>query len=347
MKPICVCGHFAFGKDKLNGQTIKTKITTQALADAIGEENLMYVDTAGIRCMLMLIPKLLWAAIKCDNILIFPARKGLRVIIPILAFLRLFSSFKTHHLVIGGWLANFLAERPSLEKMYAKVVSYIYVETTVLGQALKERGYSQTVLMPNFKSLKILQPQELPVFNPNNPLQVCTFSRVMERKGIDEAVWAVSRANEKLGRTAYNLTIYGPVERGEEEWFEKLLSNLPDCAKYGGVVPYDKSTEVLQGCFALLFPTHFYTEGVPGTLIDAYASGVPVISSRWESFADVVSEGETGYGYAIGEADALCEMLVDFAQHPDKMLSLRTNCLNRAKDFLPQNLLPILLERLN
>jgi glycosyltransferase involved in cell wall biosynthesis len=113
------------------------------------------------------------------------------------------------------------------------------------------------------------------------------------------------------------------------------------------VVPYDKSTEVLQGCFALLFPTHFYTEGVPGTLIDAYASGVPVISSRWESFADVVSEGETGYGYAIGEADALCEMLVDFAQHPDKMLSLRTNCLNRAKDFLPQNLLPILLERLN
>ena len=175
MKPVCVCGHFAFGKDKLNGQTIKTKITSQALADAVGEENLMYVDTAGIRCMLMLVPKLLWAAIKCDNILIFPAHKGLRVIIPILAILRLIFSFKTHHLVIGGWLANFLAERPSLEKMYAKVVTYIYVETTVLGQALKERGYSQTVLMPNFKNLKILQPQELPVFNPNNPLQVCTF----------------------------------------------------------------------------------------------------------------------------------------------------------------------------
>ena len=192
-----------------------------------------------------------------------------------------------------------------------------------------------------------MKPQELPVFNPNNPLQVCTFSRVMERKGIDEAVWAVCRANEKLGRTAYNLTIYGPVERGEEEWFEKLLANLPDCAKYGGVVPYDKSTEGLQGSFALLFPTHFYTEGVPGTLIDAYASGVPVIASRWESCSDVVFEGETGYGYAIGEADALCEMLVDFAQHPEKMLSLRKNCLNRAKDFLPQNLLPILLERLN
>lgn len=347
MKPICVCGHFAFGKNKLNGQTIKTIITSQELAKAIGEENMMYVDTAGIHCMLMLIPRLFWAALKCNHILIFPARKGLRVIIPILAFLRLFLSFKVHHVVIGGWLAGVLAERPSLEKMYAKVVTYIYVETSVLGQALKERGYSQTVLMPNFKNLKILEPQELPDFIPNDPLRVCTFSRVMEQKGIDEAVWAVTRANEKLGRAAYSLTVYGPVERGEEEWFEKLQSNMPDCAKYGGVVPYDKSTEVLQGSFALLFPTHFYTEGVPGTLIDAYASGVPVIASRWESFADVVAEGETGYGYAMGEADALCKMLIDFAQHPDKVLSLRANCIDKAKDFLPQNLLPILLERLN
>lgn len=347
MKPICVCGHFAFGKNKLNGQTIKTIITSQELAKAIGEGNMMYVDTAGIHCMLMLIPRLFWAAIKCNHILIFPARKGLRVIIPILAFLRLFLSFKTHHLVIGGWLAGVLAERPSLEKMYAKVVTYIYVETSVLGQALKERGYSQTVLMPNFKNLKILEPQELPDFIPNAPLRVCTFSRVMEQKGIDEAVWAVTRANEKLGRAAYSLTVYGPVERGEEEWFEKLQSNMPDCAKYGGVIPYDRSTEVLQGSFALLFPTHFYTEGVPGTLIDAYASGVPVIASRWESFADVVAEGETGYGYAMGEADALCKMLIDFAQHPDKVLSLRANCIDKAKDFLPQNLLPILLERLN
>lgn len=347
MKPICVCGHFAFGKNKLNGQTIKTIITSQELAKAIGEGNMMYVDTAGIHCMLMLIPRLFWAALKCNHILIFPARKGLRVIIPILAFLRLFLSFKTHHLVIGGWLAGVLAERPSLEKMYAKVVTYIYVETSVLGQALKERGYSQTVLMPNFKNLKILEPQELLDFIPNAPLRVCTFSRVMEQKGIDEAVWAVTRANEELGRAAYSLTVYGPVERGEEEWFEKLQSNMPDCAKYGGVVPYDKSTEVLQGSFALLFPTHFYTEGVPGTLIDAYASGVPVIASRWESFADVVAEGETGYGYAMGEADALCKMLIDFAQHPDKVLSLRANCIDKAKDFLPQNLLPILLERLN
>lgn len=346
MRPICICGHFAFGKEKLNGQTIKTKIITQGLIEALGEERFMYVDTSGIRCMLMLVPHLFWAALRCNHILILPARKGLQVIIPMLAILRLFFSFQTHHLVIGGWLAGFLADRPFLEKLYAKVVENIYAETAVTCRSLQNRGYKQTVVLPNFKSLEVLHPEDLPKIDLNAPLRLCTFSRVMRQKGIEDAISAVREANRILGKPAYHLTIYGPVECGEEEWFEKLCHDLPDCAVYGGTVPYKESTRTLFGSFALLFPTRFYTEGVPGTIVDAYASGVPVISARWESFADVVTEEVTGYGYAMGDNSALCQMLVEFAKEPEKVLSLRENCLNRAKDFSPQNVLPIILERL-
>jgi hypothetical protein len=57
---------------------------------------------------------------------------------------------------------------------------------------------------------------------------------------------------------------------------------------------------VLKDYFALLFPTHFYTEGIPGTVIDAYAAGIPVISAKWESYSDVIDEGVTGIGYKDG-----------------------------------------------
>ena len=346
MGRICVCGHFAFGKNKLNGQTVKTKITASALEEFYGRDKLMYIDTAGLPCLLLLLPRLIKAAALCNHIIILPAYKGLRVVVPILAFLRIFFSFKTHHLLIGGWLANFLEGKPFLEKCYSSVVTYIYAETTVSCQALRDRGYVQAMVLPNYKQLRISDPSDLPQINAEKGLKVCTFSRVMKRKGIEDAVNAVCKANEILGREVYTLSIYGQVEPGEEAWFETLKQNLPSCANYGGMIPFDESTNVLKNYFALLFPTQFYTEGVPGTIIDAYASGLPVISARWQSFSDVVDEGETGYGYPLGDTTALIDLLVDFAKEPEKILSLRPHCIERAKGFLPQNAMPKLLERL-
>lgn len=345
MKPICICGHFGFGHTKLNGQTIKTKITCQGLENVYGAEHIMKVDTAGTRCLLMLIPRMAVAAMRCDHIVILPARKGLQVIIPLLFFLRLFFSFKTHHMLIGGWLAGYLKEKPLLEKLYARVATHIYAETTVSCQALRERGYTQAVVLPNFKKLDIISPADLPAFRSGQTLKLCTFSRVMQKKGIADAVDAVRRANEKLGRDVYTLSIYGQVERGEEEWFERLKQEFPPCVTYGGCIPFAESTVVLRNCFALLFPTLYYTEGVPGTIIDAYASGTPVIAARWESYADVVSEGSTGIGYPMGDTAALVDILVRLAENPQQLHPLRLNCIERAKAFLPESVLPEMLKR--
>ena len=40
------------------------------------------------------------------------------------------------------------------------------------------------------------------------PLPLCTFSRVMKEKGIEDAVYAVRTVNEHFGRTVYTLDIY-------------------------------------------------------------------------------------------------------------------------------------------
>ncbi len=43
---ICVCGHFGFGQNLLNGQTIKTKIVAEELDSVYGSENIIKIDTA-------------------------------------------------------------------------------------------------------------------------------------------------------------------------------------------------------------------------------------------------------------------------------------------------------------
>ena len=128
--------------------------------------------------------------------------------------------------------------------------------------------------------------------------------------------------------------------------FAQLQANFPDYVRYKGAVPFDQSVAVLKNYFALLFPTRYFTEGVPGTIIDAYAAGLPVISAKWESFADVVAEDETGYGYDFGDQKAFHQLLERCAIEPAMILQLKENCLNEAKKFTPENALGVLMRKM-
>lgn len=112
------------------------------------------------------------------------------------------------------------------------------------------------------------------------------------------------KINQKYGRVVYHLDIYGQVEAGEEEWFANLQRKFPDYIRYGGLIAFDKSVDVLKSYFFLLFPTKCPGEGIPGTIIDAYAAGLPVVSSLYPNFAEIIEEGVTGLGYEFDNVDA-------------------------------------------
>lgn len=345
MKKACVIGHFGFGYELLNGQTIKTKIVTCELEKRMPGQ-VMKIDThGGIKSLLKAPFHVLSALRNSRNVIIFPAYNGLRVYAPLLALFRpLFPGRKLHYSVIGGWLASMLTSRKLLSRCL-KAFDGIYVETGTMKKELEEMGFRNIVIMPNCKELPVLSPEEL-VLQRGEPYKLCTFSRVMKEKGIEDAVNAVQAVNEKLGRTVYSLDIYGQVEDGQTEWFEELKSRFPEYVRYGGLVPFDKSVEVLKDYFALLFPTRFLTEGIPGTVIDAYAAGVPVISAKWQSFGDIIDDGVTGIGYTFACIEELISLLENVSSFTQSVDSMRRNCIEKAEEFLPGKALTPLTERM-
>ena len=138
------------------------------------------------------------------------------------------------------------------------------------------------------------------------------------------------------------MDIYGQVDDGQISWFEDLSTKFPAEVQYCGVAPFDKSVEILKSYFALLFPTKFYTEGIPGTIIDSYAAGVPVISSEWENFADIIDNGTTGITYPFDKPEKLSQILIDIAEDPSTILHMKSNCLKKVQEYLPDNALQIL-----
>ena len=62
---------------------------------------------------------------------------------------------------------------------------------------MEKLGFSNIYILPNCKELKILKENEL-VYATSKPFKLCTFSRVMKEKGIEDAVNAVEEINKKI-----------------------------------------------------------------------------------------------------------------------------------------------------
>ena len=199
--------------------------------------------------------------------------------------------------------------------------------------------------MPNFKELHILEKKELK-YSHRPPYRFCTFSRVMKEKGIEDAVKAVALLNEKMSSTICTLDIYGKVCESQKKWFESLMKNVPKEIAYKGCVSFDKSVEILKNYHALLFPTYYNGEGFAGTLLDAYAAGLPVIASEWHYNTELVENGKTGLICKIQNVNDLMEKMHYSIKHFEEWNECKEKCIDKANNYMPTRVINVLISKL-
>lgn len=346
MYKVGICGHFGFGYDFSDGQTIKTKTVYKALVNSLGEENVFAIDTYGWRKNpLGMISRCRKLLSECENVIMMPAQRGVRVFPAVFNMLNKSFGRKLHYIVIGGWLAEELKIAPSLMKPIKKL-DCVYVEAEKMRESLHALGVTNAVYMPNFRVKNILGASEL-VYSSAEPYRVCTFSRVLKEKGIEDAIEAVRYVNAYFGRTVYTLDIFGMIEPEYRDRFYELRQGFEPAITYKGIVGNDDSTDELKSCFAVLFPTYYEGEGLAGTIIDAFAAGVPVIATDWHYNATVIRHLTDGIVYDHTKPGLLGKILLEMAQSPQKLNSLKLNCIEQAVHFGSDEACRILLEGLD
>ena len=342
MYKIGICGHYGNGNVCLDGQTIKTKTLTNTLIGEFGLKEIRIVDTyRGKTRFLIILFKLLILIKNCQNVIILPAHNSVRIFSPFLALLNLVYNRRLIYVVIGGWLPKLVFNHAILQKSLKKFDS-IFVETETAKKLLENQGFRNINILPNCKSLSIQKAEDLIYIN-TYPLKLCTFSRIIPEKGIEDAIKTIIAINNNCKKCIYSLDIYGQIDDNYKERFLELLQKSPKYINYKGTVDYSQSTKVIKEYYALIFPTKFYTEGIPGTIIDSYAAGVPVIATKWESFKDVIDEGITGIGVNFGDIEDLYNTLLKIANNPQRMNKMKLNCLEKAKNFESGKMIEILV----
>ena len=349
MKPcnyrIGLIGYFAVGKSKSGGQEAKTCAVARALLSKYSRRDMLKIDTGNWKqTPFKFFCKVIRLIYKCHTIIIFPAQKSVRIFAPLLVLLGKPFGRKLHYVVIGGWLPEMTKNKKWLA-YFLKKFNGIYVETSSMKSTLEEQGFKNIFIMPNFKDLPILTDKEL-VYTTKKPFAFCTFSRVMKEKGIEDAIDVINKLNEQAKHTIATLDIYGKIDDNYKGRFNKLKDSFPPYIKYKGIIPPNKSVEILKNYFALLFPTYYPTEGIPGTLIDAYCAGVPVITALWKNYKDVFTENKTGWSFELGNKNALLKCVEKAVMQYEAFNEIKPLCLQEAKKYMPKQAIQILMQKL-
>lgn len=342
---IGIIGHFG-GKQIFNdGQTVKTITLYNALIKRkpndvnIDVVDTFYIKRNSIRFIIILLKSLL----RDKKIIVLLSENGRRVLFPVLFVFAKYFNKDIYHYAIGGQLGKEVIQNKKWKK-YINSFRANWMESSKLVTTLKEVGVMNAVYMPNFKSLKVLNPSEL-VYSKGEPYRFCTFSRVMAEKGIEDAINAIAEINRKSKKTRVKLDIYGPIEKGYDERFKNLLANNPD-SEYCGIVEQNNSVDKLKNYFALLFPTYWKGEGMPGTVIDAYCSGIPIIARWWPVCDELIEHNKTGIIYPKDHPEDLPTCITEAINNPDLFNAMKLQCLERATSFCEETIIKRISEEM-
>jgi glycosyltransferase involved in cell wall biosynthesis len=132
-------------------------------------------------------------------------------------------------------------------------------------------------------------PEDRLTFNKESSQYLAFLGRVSPEKGLDEAIKIAKRAG-------MNLRIAAKVDDDDKEYFESVIQPMlrDPLIEFIGEIGYPEKCEFLGNAAALLFPIN-WPEPFGLVMIEAMASGTPVIAYPVGSVPEVVEDGLTGF----------------------------------------------------
>lgn len=310
---LLIFGYFGNISDQLDGQTVKTRAIYNLLR-AKSQSDVTFADSQEFRHNFKSIIKFLNDLVHCDTLLWLPAQNNLKYLFPAIWIMSKLFRFDIIYIVVGGWLSVFL-ENLSFHRNKLKGIKAILLENRLSVKELQTKyGFTNLDVIPNFREVAPKPKIE----STGEGLKLVFMARVNKMKGLD----VIAEVASRLQGQNVSIDIYGPIFADDEPYFKaELIDRYPSIKYYGALQP-DEIYDILVKYDAMLFPTHYYTEGFPGSIMDAYRSGLPVIATNWKHAHEFIEDGITGY-------------IVDFENPVDEIVN-RINRFDSDRELLCQ-----------
>jgi glycosyltransferase involved in cell wall biosynthesis len=173
--------------------------------------------------------------------------------------------------------------------------------------------------------------QNLPVLNTDNP-RIIIVCRMDDGKGVDLLIKAI-----KLVKTEYPTIHLDLVGEGSSlNKFKNLVSelNLNGNVTFHGKLNHDQVLVALQNAHIFCFPTA--SEGFPKVVLEALASGLPVISTPVSAIIALLNSGG-GILVENTDPETIANAIVSILARPGSYTDMQKKAIETAKNFSLEN----------
>lgn len=182
------------------------------------------------------------------------------------------------------------------------------------------------ITLKDFEGLSHLRQQKREEMGvKDEDIVLISMGDLVPRKNYGAAIRAIAKANDP--RLQYMICGKGPE-----------LENLQALAKELGVEEQihflgfrTDVKELLTGADMFLFTTR--QEGMPRSMMEAMASGLPCVASRIRGNVDLIEEGVNGYTCLTDDVDGYATAIAKIASDADLREQMRANNLEKIKQY--------------
>ena len=161
-------------------------------------------------------------------------------------------------------------------------------------------------------------------FPDNGCVKIVTVGRLVEKKGIEYGIRAISQLVKSYPQVEYNIIGDGKLKSSLEQLIAEL--NLEEKVKLVGWKQQEELIEILDNSHILVAPCVTAADGnqdAPvNTLKEAMAMGLPVIGSRHGGIPELIEDGVSGWLVPERDPDAIAKKLHYLIDHPETWLAM-------------------------
>lgn len=320
-KKVLVLGNFGYQTNQLDGQTIKTRSIYELLKkrelDFYGE--VLYFDTQLFKSNKLAVLGMFRQLVKVKTLVYIGARSNLTYLFPFVFIIARLYRIRILYVAVGGWLDQY--SRKPVHFWMLKHITGVFPQTQLLTEILANRyGFKNVVQLNNFRMV-VKDGSNFSYFVDKSLLKLVFMGRVQQMKGID-ALFKLDERLRSLGISNVSIDIYGPISA---EYKLEFLNELEKhhFVSYKGTLLPDEIHATLRNYDLMLFPTRYYTEGFPGSILDAYIANVPVLASNWKFAHEFVEDGFSGLTANFNDDEDFINKSIDLVTNSDKLTSLK------------------------